>query len=648
MRSTKPAAAGLAVTLVTAAAAAMAAGPVTTAAASDQAVARTPGTAAADARAHNRPDHESRRPDERGRPAERRIRLTGHTARVSGPGVAVAGATVTIGAPGTYRISGTLTDGQLIVDSPGSGLVRLILAGVSISSSTSAPLVVADAGQAEVILADGTENTLSDAAVYTYPDGEDEPNAALFSTTDLTIGGSGSLTVTGNAEDGITSKDGLVVDGGTITVTAADDGVRGKDYLVVNGGTLTVTATGGDAFKSDNDEDATAGYIAVSGGTLTATAAGDDGLTAETDVLVDGGTVTLGGVTGKGIKAGKSVVVSDGTVTVDAVDDGVHSDDAITVDGGGLTVSSGDDGVHAEGVVDISAGNVAVLRSYEGIEGLKVLISGGEVRATSQSDDAVNASEEGVGEFEPAPNALIEVSGGTVIVDGGTDGLDSNGALTISGGVVVALGSSRIGGGEGALDSNGDLLFTGGTLVAAAISAVTSPTPTTGQGWTLYGFAANQPVGTVVHLVAEDGTPLLTYVAAKEFKGVLFTSPEITTGSHYSIYTGGAANGTPIADGFSTGGDLTGATMVVELASGTAAGDVQGFPGGGGGGFPSGGPRPSGPRPSGSFPTGFPSASDPAVPSESVTPSPSDSAVPSESVTPSPSESVEPSASDGS
>src|SRR5690606_28538645 len=104
----------------------------------------------------------------------------------------------------------------------------------------------------------------------------DEPNAALYSTADLTITGTGALEVHGNANDGITSKDGLVIESGTITVDAVDDAVRGKDYVVVSGGTLDLTA-GGDGIKSDNDEDAALGYVYVADGDVTVTA-GDDGI----------------------------------------------------------------------------------------------------------------------------------------------------------------------------------------------------------------------------------------------------------------------------------------------------------------------------------------------------------------------------------
>ena len=143
------------------------------------------------------------------------VTLTGTGATTDSSAVTVSGSTVTITAAGTYRITGSLDDGQVVVDSTGDGTVRVILNGVDISSSTTSPLVVTDAQDAVIELADGTRNTLSDAITYVYPDAAtDEPNAALFSTADLTINGTGSLTINGNSNDGITSKDGLVIESG--------------------------------------------------------------------------------------------------------------------------------------------------------------------------------------------------------------------------------------------------------------------------------------------------------------------------------------------------------------------------------------------------------------------------------------------------
>ncbi len=204
------------------------------------------------------------------------VSLSGGTAAVTGPGASVDGSTVTITAAGTYRVSGTLDDGAIVVDA-GDGTVRIVLDGAHLSSSTTSPLQVSAAGQVVVVLADGSENSLSDATTYVYPDADtDEPNAALFSSADLTIGGEGSLTVTGNSNDGIASKDGLVILSGTIDVTAVDDGIRGKDYLVVRDGTVTVDAVD-DGLKADNTEDEGRGFVEIDGGVVTV-AAGDDAI----------------------------------------------------------------------------------------------------------------------------------------------------------------------------------------------------------------------------------------------------------------------------------------------------------------------------------------------------------------------------------
>ncbi|CAI9401808.1 carbohydrate-binding domain-containing protein [Nocardioides sp. T2.26MG-1] len=189
--------------------------------------------------------------------------------------VSVDGDVVTITAPGTYVLSGMLTDGQVVVDSDADGQVVLVLDGVSLTSSSTSPVVVTQADETVLVLADGSDNTLSDGTDSGADDDEeDAPNATVFSQDDLTIAGTGSLSVTGVSGDAITSKDGLVVLAGDLTVDATDDGIRGKDYLLVAGGAVDVTA-GGDGLKSDNDTDETMGYVAVTGGDVTVTADGD-------------------------------------------------------------------------------------------------------------------------------------------------------------------------------------------------------------------------------------------------------------------------------------------------------------------------------------------------------------------------------------
>ncbi len=130
--------------------------------------------------------------------AETQIALNGDTIAVTGQGVTVEGSIATITAAGTYTLSGTLADGQIVVATEAEETVHLVLNGVSISSSTSAAINIANAEEVVILLADGSSNFLSDATTYVFPSAEeDEPNAALFSKANLTIFGNGALTVHG-------------------------------------------------------------------------------------------------------------------------------------------------------------------------------------------------------------------------------------------------------------------------------------------------------------------------------------------------------------------------------------------------------------------------------------------------------------------
>jgi len=237
-------------------------------------------------------------PTDYGTSTGNRILLKGTSIEVLGTGATVVGTKVTITRAATWEIVGALADGQVRVDSADSGDMILLLNGVDIACSTSAPLYIANSPDVAIVLVQGTQNFLTDGASYVFEvAGEDEPNAALFSKADLTLSGLGSLTVTGNYNDGIASKDSLLIESGTYVITARDDGIRGKDDLIVAGGSLTITAAG-DGLSSDNDDvktyqsvlfsspDLAKGtYKVFTGGTTTGT---------NTDGLVKDGTYTPG------------------------------------------------------------------------------------------------------------------------------------------------------------------------------------------------------------------------------------------------------------------------------------------------------------------------------------------------------------------
>ena len=582
-----------------------------TTSASTAAVAVDDSTTAAEALAANQETHDDADDYEWDDADVVPVSLDGDSASADSDAVTISGSTVTITAAGTYELSGHLDDGQVVVASSGEGTVRLILNGVEVTNTTGAALVVSEADEAMIVLADGSTNSLADTDGYAE---DADANAALYSAADLTITGTGSLEVTGNGNDGITSADGLVINSGTITVTALDDGIRGKDYLVVDGGTVTVTA-GGDGLKSDNEEDVTRGYIALAGGTVDVTATGD-GMQAFTDVVLSGADVTVqsgGGstatvaedVSAKGVKSGTVTVIDGGTLTVDAADDALHSDGTIRLVSGDVTLAAGDDGVHADLVLDIIGGTITVTTSNEGLESAAISIGGGSVSVTA-SDDGLNASSGsattetagddtvadggapaegdmpaqggGGGGMDSEGGETITVTGGTTVIDAEGDGFDSNGSATMTGGILVVNGPTNSG--NGALDVNGTFTVTGGTLLAAG-SAGMAVSPEAGAEQTFVAVAldAVQSGGTTVQLVNGAGEVVLAFESVKDFQSVIFSSDELVDGESYSVYVGGTVSG-EIADGVYTDGDYSSATNAATVTAGMAA---TGTMGGGGG-----------------------------------------------------------------
>jgi hypothetical protein len=403
--------------------------------------------------------------------------------------VAVDGDTITISAAGTYRLSGSLTDGQVVVAAGEEDVVRILLDDAEITNGTGAPFVVQSANEVLVYLEDGTANTLTDAKTYA-DSSEDAPTAALYSMADLTIAGPGELAVTGNYADGIVSKDGLVLASGTVTVDAADDGIKGKDYLALLDGTWKVTA-GGDGVKSDNEEDEDRGWLLAAGGNLTV-AAGDDG-----------------------VKAYDTLTITDGKVTVTKSEEGLEAQH-IAVDGGKVTVTSNDDGVNASGS---SAGS---------------------------ADQGGGFGMPGGG--EQAGDYTVKVSGGSLTINAEGDGLDSNGSASVTGGTVVVNGPT--GEGNGALDVNGELTVDGGTVAAAGSAGMAgTPSASSSQSGVQVTFGSSLPAGTVVQIADSSGA-VATFVTAKAAASLVVSSADIKAGEEYTVYTGGTAD---VEAGFGTG-----------------------------------------------------------------------------------------------
>lgn len=420
-------------------------------------------------------------------------------------GYEIEGTDVSITAAGTYVFSGDCDDGSITVKKGVTG-VTLVLNGLTLTNADSAAITLNKTAEAALIAAAGSENTVADTA------GANDENAAVKvkSGASLSLSGTGTLTACGNVKNGIKGASDAVitVDEMTLNIEAADDGLSCDDELTIKGGRVNITA-GGDAVKASPDTDDTEnpdttslGSVTISGGTITLEAAAD-GIQADGDLTISGGTFAVtanGGHTTtisdedascKGLKAGKTLTVSGGTFTVDSADDALHAND-VTVSGGTLTLASGDDAVHADNdlVVGVQGSTsnpkISITASCEGLEGTTVSVYSGDIDVVA-SDDGVNAANSDLGEH--SDKFAINIAGGDLYIDAGSDGLDSNNDISITGGRVEVYGADAMM--DAAIDYDGTFTLSGGTLFGAGMEpgagtqayiAVGETSPSGGKG----------------------------------------------------------------------------------------------------------------------------------------------------------------------
>lgn len=416
------------------------------------------------------------------------VTLTDSSATAKGKytGYEIDGTDVSITAAGTYVFSGDCDNGSITVKKGVTG-VTIVLNGLTLTNDDSAAITLNKTAEASLIAAAGTTNTVADT------EGSSDENAAVKvkSGAALSIGGTGTLTVDGNAKNGIKGAADAVITVAEVklNINAVNDGLSCDDELTIAGGTLHITA-GGDAVKAspdtgdtENPDTTSLGNVTISGGTLTLSAA-EDGIQADGDLTISGGTFhvkTNGGHTTtltddsascKGFKAGGALTVTGGTLTVDSADDALHANTDVTISGGTLTLATGDDGVHADndlvigtkGASSTSTPRINITASYEGLEGTTVTVYSGDIDVAA-SDDGVNAASSTLG--ERSDKYAINIAGGDLYIDAGSDGLDSNNDISMTGGKVEVYGADAMM--DAAIDYDGTFTLSGGTLFGAGM-----------------------------------------------------------------------------------------------------------------------------------------------------------------------------------
>ena len=445
------------------------------------------------------------------------IQLNGSTASCSSNAVEITGSTITILDEGTYILSGTLTDGMIRVNADKKDKIQLVLNGAEIHNETSAPIYVLQADKVFITTAPGSDNTLSNGGSF-VPVDDSNIDAVIFSKEDLTLNGSGTLTLNSPAGHGIVSKDSLTITGGSYRISSASHALSGKDDVSIADGAF-VLAAGKDGIRAENDDDPSLGLVCILGGTFDISAEGD-GISASAQLLIENGDFDItagggsanatskssgnwggfgGGMGGfggfggtggrnpgskpgatqntpstaatedsaesssmKGLKATGSLTVTGGTFRMDTADDAVHSNISVTISGGTFDIAAGDDAFHADDTLTVTDGVILISTSYEGLEGQHIRVSGGDITLTAD-DDGLNAAG-GTDSSGITGGRDGMFGGGGKGGFGGGFGGSSNGSIVISGGTLRITAS-----GDG-IDANGTLEITGGH------TTVTGPT----------------------------------------------------------------------------------------------------------------------------------------------------------------------------
>lgn len=542
-----------------------------------------------------------------------KITLNKTTATVSGSGAKADGSTITITEEGVYVVSGTLEDGQIIVDASDSDKVQIVLDGVHINCKTNAAIYVREADKVFITLAENSRNTLGGGNEYTQID-DNTVDGVIFSKSDLVCNGTGSLTIEADYKHGIVSKDDLVITGGTYKIAAADNGITAKDQIKILDGSFDIDAANS-AVKAKNTDDTELGNIYIAGGIFTIEAeqdgfhatgsivvddgtitvnSGEDGFHADLDTVIHGGTILVE-KSYEGLE-GKRVVVNGGDITINASDDGINAansgDDGVNaINPGANAVGSGDDDSNAASSNNDSSAAVnsgddgSISGEADGKEPQQMPpdTENGSDMQPSQDFDPENAPSDGNApqNFDPgnapsdgdAPQKMqggpggggnselyIKITGGTLTVSADGDGLDSNGGLLVTGGTTIVYGPTSDG--DSALDYDGSAIATGGTLAAIGSAGMTeSFSEDSTQPVITYYCTETQSAATTITLTDSDGSALFTIAPEKAYASIVFTCSEMKLDATYTLTAGTDNEEITLTDIITTAGTRSVKTM---------------------------------------------------------------------------------------
>ena len=440
------------------------------------------------------------------------ISLDGSDGTIDGNGAYFLNGNLVISQAGWYVISGSLEDGKIVVDASDSSKVWIKLNSVTINCSDDACLRVNQADKVFLTLADGTENSFTSGSSYSEEALSDNTGGTIFSHDDLTINGSGSLTVTAEYKHGIDVNDSLVITGGNIKVTAPQDGIHVNDSFRLMDAMLTLDV-------------------------------GDDGVHSDDELYIESGTVLISS-SYEGFEA-VTVDIVGGDITIYSTDDGINANGGSTMMGPG-NMSGGPPPLPPNhGGNNMGENSPNINDSTNNMSSRPPLPPNHEGNNRGDNSSSTNDVTNNTSSQTEDKETYIRIGGGnlTIINENGrdADGLDSNGSIYIDGGNIrISLPGE---GTNNAIDygseSGGECIVTGGTVLAFRGSGMVEEfSANSTQCAVLYNLDSSVAGGTIFRVLDKNGDEIMSYEPVNNYTSVGFSSPELTVGKTYSIMYG--------------------------------------------------------------------------------------------------------------
>ncbi len=504
--------------------------------------------------------------------------------------------TLKITSGGVYNLTGKLENGQIYIDTKDS--VKLILDNVDITSKNGPAIMVENADQVYIELKSNSVNYLQDTPDYDVDlDGEpnatifSKDDLVLAGDGKLVIDANYKDGIVSKdnlkildgeyeidaLDDAIRGKDSLVINNGNFLLNASGDGLKATNNNDSNLGYILIE-DGNFEIVSNNDGISTESDLVINNGVFKIeTGGGSVNSSTESSNWGHFGNPfnettsqnTNNLESAKGLKAGKSIVIKNGEFTIDSADDAIHSNEYVGIADGEFIINSGDDGIHADSELIIDSGKIDIQKSYEGIEAESISINGGDISIIS-TDDGLNAAggndsssidgRMGMNQFAGNGNSQINLNGGNIFVESKGDGIDANGSIYLTGGTVIVNGP--VDSGNGALDYDREFKITGGVLIASGSSGMAQGVSNTSTQTTInINFSKTIDSFELVSIF-EDDSEILTYESSKQYQNLIISTPNLKSNTNYTIYTGGSSsrdnnNGLYEIGGYKKGSEYT-------------------------------------------------------------------------------------------